>query len=203
MEDVAHLSFRPLAESDLPQLARWLSASHVQGWWRRPIDLDHVRAKYLPRIDRRDPTEVFVIVNGLQDIGIIQRYRLSADPVWESTIAATGLTFAKVAGIDYLIGVPGQVGRGTGTQAVLEFTDLVLADYPDVEQIAVTPQEANRASCRVLEKAGFEPRWTGLLDSNDPADAGTAVLYLRHRVEPATDAPDPAYNPDSCHTAHQ
>ena len=178
---VARLKFRRLVESDLPRLAGWLGAPHVAQWWRDPTDLEQVRTKYVPRIGGQDPTEVFVIVNDSQDIGIIQRYRLSGHPGWEKTLRESGLSSSKAAGIDYFIGVPEQVGRGTGTLAVREFVDLLFADYPDVEQIAVTPQEANRASCRVLEKAGFEPRWKGLLDSDDPADAGPAVLYVRRR----------------------
>ncbi len=179
--EVARLSFRPLADSDLPHLADWLSASHVKQWWCDPTDLDRLRSKYLPRINGQDPTEVFVIVHGLQDIGIIQRYRLNSQPGWVGTLTKSGLRLANAAGIDYLIGESKQVGRGIGTQAVREFVDQLLADYPDVNQVAVTPQRANRASCRVLEKAHFEPRWTGHLDSNDPADEGTAVLYVRDR----------------------
>lgn len=44
------------------------------------------------------------------------------------------------------------------------------------------PQTANRASCRVLEKAGYELEWTGLLQSDDPSDAGPAALYVRQRT---------------------
>ena len=183
MQDVrvAHLSFRPLAEADLPRLARWLDAAHVRKWWRDGSGLEQVREKYLPRIRGREPTEVFVIVYDTRDVGIIQRYRLRAYPDWDGTIAGTGVTVPDAAGIDYLIGDPEKVGRGTGTRAVQDFTELLFADYTDIEIIVVTPQQANRASCRVLEKAGYELRWSGRLDSDDPADSGTAALYVRHR----------------------
>jgi aminoglycoside 6'-N-acetyltransferase len=178
---VAPVTFRPLAEADLPQLARWLGTAHVQRWWRDEHDLETIRQKYLPRIHARDPTEVFVIVDDAQDVGIIQRYRLAAHPEWRSTVAGSGLAFANAAGIDYLIGVAERVGRGTGSRAIERFTEMLFVDYPEIDQIVVTPQEANRASCRVLEKAGYELKWTGLLDSGDPADAGKAALYVRHR----------------------
>ena len=178
---VALLGFRPLAEADLPQLLCWLDAAHVRMWWRDGLDLDRVRAKYLPRIEGQEPTEVFVIVSDAQDIGVIQRYRLPDNPDGDGTVAGTGLAFSGAAGIDYLIGVPGQVGKGIGTRVVQHFTELLFTHYPDVEHILVAPQQANRASCRVLEKAGYELRWTGQLDSDDPADAGTAALYVRNR----------------------
>ena len=178
---MALLGFRPLAEADLPQLLCWLDAAHVRMWWRDGLDLDRVRAKYLPRIEGDEPTEVFVIVSDPQDIGIIQRYRLPANPESHDTLAGTGLTFPNAAGIDYLIGAPERVGSGTGTRVVKRFTELLFTACPDVEHIVVAPQQANRASCRVLEKAGYELRWTGQLDSDDPADAGTAALYVRNR----------------------
>lgn len=148
------MTFRPLAEADLPQLARWLGAAHVHQWWRDRSDLATVRQRYLPRIYENEPTEVFVIVNNDEDIGIIQRYRLGTHPEWLSTVAVSGLTYSNPAGIDYLIGVAEQVGRGTGSQAIGCFTEMLFADYPDIDMIVVTPQLADRASCRVLEKAG-------------------------------------------------
>lgn len=122
-----------------------------------------------------------MIVADADDIGFIQRYRLSSYPTWTNTVAGSGLTFPNGAGIDYVIGDPERVGRGIGSCAVTRFTELVFADYADVDSIVVTPQSANRASRRVLEKVGYELRWTGALDSDDPSDAGPAALYVRQR----------------------
>lgn len=177
------LEFRPLSESDLPTLVRWLDAPHVREWWRDPADLEEVRQKYRPRIHGHEPTEVFVIVDDGMDLGIIQRYRLSAYPEWNGTIAGSGLAFPDAAGIDYLIGAVDRVGEGAGTFAIEAFTARLWRDYPDVQAIVVTPQQANRASCRALEKAGYQLRWTGLLDSDDPSDSGPAALYTRDRPE--------------------
>lgn len=181
------LTFRPLAESDLPLLAGWLAAPHVLTWWRDPAELEQVRAKYLPRIHRVDATEVFVIVEGARDIGIIQRYRLDAHPEWHRVLREAGLD-RHAAGLDYFIGESDRLGKGLGSCAVRQFVDDLFADWPDVEAVAVTPQAQNRASCRVLEKAGFEAAWSGTLDTDDPADSGLAVLYVHNR-RPTTPAP--------------
>ncbi len=85
LKTVTLLAFRPLAETDLPQLARWLPPDHVQEWWRDPFAPTHVREKYMPRIRGEEPTEVFVIVLDDADIGMIQRYRLSGYPAWSET----------------------------------------------------------------------------------------------------------------------
>ncbi len=60
------------------------------------------------------------------------------------------------------------------------FTDKLFDELDDITSIAVTPQRANVASCRVLEKAGYERRWVGMLDSDDPSDDGETSLYTAH-----------------------
>jgi len=175
------VAFRPLAESDLPLVARWLGAEHVQEWWKDPSAPERVREKYLPRILGDDPTDMYVVMFDDQDVGLIQSYRLGDHPGWATTIVGSGMAFPSAAGIDYLIGERDLVGRGMGSAAISAFTDFVFTSYPDVEAIVVTPQAANRASCRVLEKAGYQLTWTGMLNSDDPSDSGLAALYVRTR----------------------
>lgn len=174
-------SFRSMTEGDLPLVAAWLSEEHVQQWWKDPSAPENVEAKYLPRINGVEPTEMMIIMWQGRDIGVIQRYRMSDHADWERSLAPTGLTFRAAAGIDYMIGVPDLVGAGIGSPVIAAFSADVFARYPDVDQIVVTPQEANRASCRVLEKAGYRLAWTGMLDSNDPSDSGLAALCVLDR----------------------
>jgi hypothetical protein len=65
--------------------------------------------------------------------------------------------------------------------AIRAFTDLVSASYPDVERIAMTPAGRERSLCLVLEKAGYELAWTGMLDSHDPSGSRRAAPYVRSR----------------------
>lgn len=176
------LSFRPLAEADLELVARWLSAEHVRRWWWDPSDIESVRAKYLPRIRGTEPTEVFVVgVDGLS-VGLIQRYRFKAYGTWAATVADSGLAYPDAAGIDYVIGEPDATGRGLGTAMIASFTTKLFDEMGDVATVVVTPQADNIASCRALRNAGYQHVWTGRLDSDDPADAGLAGIYVRHRV---------------------
>lgn len=175
------VSFRPLAAADLCRLGDWLREEHVQRWWSDPSPQDRVEAKYLPRISGAEPTQVFVILWDRHPVGIIQRYRISDYPDWADALAPSSWSSATAAGIDYLLGEPELVGQGIGTAAIARFSSLVFDDYADVDTIVVTPQEANRASCRALQKAGYRLSWTGVLDSEDPSDAGIAALYLLRR----------------------
>lgn len=175
------VTFRALREDDYGLLAEWLGRDHVQAWWRDPEAPSKVPEKYGPRVRGEVPTEVFVVVSDGSDVGIIQRYRIADHPMWFETLARSGLDPSQAAGIDYLIGDEQAIGRGVGTAMIRDFTDKLFAELDDIMLIAVTPQVGNAASCRVLEKAAYERRWVGVLNSDDPADAGQAALYVKWR----------------------
>lgn len=153
--------FRPMREDDLPLVASWLSEEHVQRWWRDPSAPSRVEEKYLPRIRGAEPTEMFVILRADEPIGLIQRYLVGDHPDWVRSLSSSGQVFDQAAGIDYAIGRADLIGRGIGSTVVAWFSRALLESFPEVTDIVVTPQAANVASCRVLEKAGYERRWTG------------------------------------------
>jgi RimJ/RimL family protein N-acetyltransferase len=179
--DKSTVRVRPLEEADLGAVSQWLAAPHVREWWRDPPDLEAVEAKYLPRIRGDEPTEVFVIECDGRSIGLIQRYRFADYGTWAATVAEAGLAFPDAAGIDYMIGDAELVSRGLGSRLVEDFSQRLFDEFQEVATIVVTPQAGNVASRRVLEKSGYAHVWTGLLDSDDPADSGPAAIYVRHR----------------------
>ena len=176
------IGFRPLLAGDLPLLAGWLGQPHVATWWCEPSDLAQVREKYLPCLDGRDPTELFLIESGGTPAGFIQRYLVADNPEWERALAATGAAdSALAAGIDYLIGDPALTGKGLGSAAIRQFTGLTFGRYPQAVSVLVDVSQANVASWRALEKAGYTRCWVGELDSNDPSDEGPSYLYRKGR----------------------
>ncbi len=177
----SELAMRPLVREDLDRLCRWLAEPYVAKWWRDPSDLASVEAAYLPCIDGSDPTEVFVIEAAGRPAGLIERYLVADDPAWDHAIRATRAVEGCAAGIDYLIGDPALTGRGYGTAAISLFTDLTFRRYPQAGSVVAVPQQANIASCRALERAGYTRWWAGRLESDDPSDTGPAALYGIHR----------------------
>lgn len=177
------IGFRPLTEDDLPRLAGWLAQPHVATWWREPSDLAQVREKYQPCLDGRDPTELFLIEAGGSPVGFIQRYLVADNPEWVQALRATGAAddVAQAAGIDYLIGDPALTGKGIGSAAITEFTELTLRRYPEAASLLVDVSQANVASWRALERAGYTRCWSGEIDSPDPSDEGPSYLYRRRR----------------------
>ena len=170
-----------MAHTDFPLLLHWLRQPHVSAWWRdEPSDLGSVEAKYGDCIDGDDPAELFVISEAGRPIGMIQRYLIADEPEWLPVFEDIA-DVSSAAGIDYLIGEPDAVGHGLGTAVIAEFVEMVFAWRP-VDSIVVTVQQANVASWRILEKAGFARIWSGELDSPDPSDEGPEYVYRIDRT---------------------
>jgi 8-oxo-dGTP pyrophosphatase MutT (NUDIX family) len=145
------LSFRPLAEADVPALVEWQRAPHAARWFPDRLDLDAALRKYRPRIAGQSPVRVHVAVVAGQDAGFLQHYRVGDYPTYA---AATGLPDA--VGIDYAIGVAELTGRGLGPQLIWAYLrDVVRPAHPAARHAVASPDAANRRSVRALEKAGF------------------------------------------------
>jgi aminoglycoside 6'-N-acetyltransferase-1b/aminoglycoside 6'-N-acetyltransferase-2 len=59
------LTFKPLRETDIPLLHRWLNTPHVSEWWA--LDGNHtpsceeVELHYLPRVLKAEKVDCFII----------------------------------------------------------------------------------------------------------------------------------------------
>jgi aminoglycoside 6'-N-acetyltransferase len=175
------VGFRPLGRADLPLLFAWLRRPHVTDWWRDvPSGLATVEAEYGACIDGADPAELFAVLLEERPVGMIQRYLIADEPDWWPAFDGI-VDVANAAGIDYLIGELDAVGVGIGSTMIAAFVPLVFAWRP-VDSIVVTVQQANVASWRILEKAGFKRVWSGELNSPDPSDQGPEHVYVLTRA---------------------
>ena len=155
------VTFRRLAEADLPTMHRWLNEPGVVRWWEGDdVSWPAVVHDYGP--PSADATEHWIASVDGADIGWIQCYPCAdeleeAEPWWALGVDRTA------AGIDYLVGEPGDRGRGVGSAMIDAFvSDVVFGRHPDWSQAAAAPYEANTASWRALERAGFH--YVGTID---------------------------------------
>ncbi|MBO0814466.1 MAG: GNAT family N-acetyltransferase [Actinobacteria bacterium] len=79
-------------------------------------------------------------------------------------------------GIDYAIVDPAWVGRGVGTKLIAALVAEVRRHHPG-SGIRTTPEAANTASRRVLEKNGFELVAVRPV-ATEPTDAPMAIYRL-------------------------
>jgi RimJ/RimL family protein N-acetyltransferase len=166
------VSFRPLAQADLPLLHEWLHRPHVAEWWSQPPTLAGVEEEFGPLLGGQSTTRPYVVLGDGAPIGYIQSYvaMASGDGWWEDE------QDPGVRGIDQFLAHSGQLGRGLGTVMVRAFVEHLFAD-PSVTRIQTDPSPENSRAIRCYEKAGFHA--VGEVDTPD----GRALLMICDRAE--------------------
>ncbi|HZQ85238.1 MAG TPA: GNAT family N-acetyltransferase [Acidimicrobiales bacterium] len=158
------VTFRRLTDDDLPMLHRWLNEPGVVTWWEGDdVSWDNVVKEYGEA--NPDPTEHWIASVDGRDVGWIQCWAARREQDEIAPWRAFGVT-DDAAGIDYLLGDPGDRARGTGSAMIRAFVrDVVFGLHPQYTQACAAPYEANTASWRALEKAGF--RLAGIVPDKD------------------------------------
>jgi aminoglycoside 6'-N-acetyltransferase len=169
---VPSIRFRPLAECDLPTLVDWFAEPEIAMWWNQPAEIDSVRAKYLPRIEQREPTQMWIAEIDEDAAGLLQSYLHVDYPEHDQCVG-----IAEAVGIDYLIAGLHR-GRGRGRLVLHAFADWTLAQYPDAATCVATPAQGNQASWRALEHAGF-----ARVGECQPPGEPLAYVYVRGRED--------------------
>ena len=143
------LSFRRMTADDLLLVEAWLQEPHVGPWWK-PSEIDEVTRA----VRGDDPVEPWLLVLDGNDVGYFQVYDVGYDDEYRAACASAGIE-AGTAGMDYLLGDAGLLGRGIGTAAIGRFVDDVVFGLGPYPAVTAGPDPANAASIRVLEKNGF------------------------------------------------
>jgi aminoglycoside 6'-N-acetyltransferase len=149
------VTFRPLVDDDLPLLHRWLNDPDVVRWWEGDdVSWDGVVHDYGSGREP-DATEFWIASVDGRDVGWIQCWPTEDEPEEAAPWWALGVG-RSAAGIDYLLGEASDRGRGLGAAMIRAFTDdVVFGLHPEWTQAAAAPLQANTASWRALQKAGF------------------------------------------------
>lgn len=158
------VTFRRLSDDDLAMLHGWLNEPGVVRWWEGDdVSWDAVVRDY--GTANPDPVEHWIASVDGRDIGWIQCWAVRGETEESGPWRPLGVS-EDAAGIDYLVGEPSERGRGTGSAMISAFVrDVVFDLHPEYTQAAAGPFEANGASWRALEKAGF--RYAGTIDTDD------------------------------------
>ncbi|MGJ0119372.1 GNAT family N-acetyltransferase [Williamsia sp. MIQD14] len=164
-------TFRPVTRADFPLVARWLATPDVARWWNQDHDPASLEKQFGPVIDGETPAEDLVVEGDGEPIGLLQRCRIADFPDYvdelEPVIGPVGPTTFT---IDYLIGVPGLLGRGIGPAVIAAACADTFARNPDADRILVPVVAANRRSWRALDKAGFRIVASGEMTPDNPID---------------------------------
>jgi aminoglycoside 6'-N-acetyltransferase len=81
------ISFRPLSRWDFDALSRWFAEDHVRAWFNdTPTAVDELEAKYGPRIDGHEATQVYIVEMDGQPAGFIQLTPADQYAFWPSEL---------------------------------------------------------------------------------------------------------------------
>jgi aminoglycoside 6'-N-acetyltransferase len=181
---VTNWSFRRVVVEDFPLLSRWLSHPHVARWWHQEFSREAVERDFGPSARGEEPNEDWLALLDGRPVGMLQRCRWSDYPEYLAEIGPVYPVSPEAISLDYLIGEPGDTGRGLGPAMLAAFVERTWADRPDAPCVVVPVNAANRASWRALEKAGFRVVAEGEMEPDNPIDdRGHLVLRLDRPAE--------------------
>ena len=165
-----------MTADDLRLLHGWLQREHVRTWWSDRETYEEVVEHYLPAIEGRESTDLYLILLDERPIGFIQTYLVSDYPDYAALVQVG----EDVAGVDLFIADAQLTGKGIGAEALRAFTrDVVFARESTIACIA-DPDVRNVASIRAFEKGGFSV----VREFFDPSDGETHALMRAERSSP-------------------
>ena len=164
------VQLRPLADSDVPLLAKWLYAPHVAPWFEHP-------QSWLNEVETRRTSfcwiSHFIICADGAPIGFCQYYPYAqSGEDWQGDVPTEG-----AYSLDYLIGEAAYLRRGCAREALLQLGARIKAQ-PDAQRIIVQPDADNAASQNALRAAGYSH------------DAKNNLFLLVLQPAPAAEQPD-------------
>lgn len=175
------IDFRRLRRDDFGLLARWLAEPAVARWWNHEVTPGAIERDFGPSVDGRDPTEMFLALSEGRPFGLIQRYRIAAEPEYAAELARVCDVPPGALSVDYFIGEPDMRGRGLGAGLIAALVARSWAAYPDAAAVVVPVVAGNAASWRALERAGFTRIAEGELEPDNPVDPPDHFIYAIRR----------------------
>lgn len=146
------ITFRPLTERDLPQLADWLNKPHLRRFFqKKTVSLAEVQAKYGPRARGETPTRCHLAILGGRPFGYLQNYRIADYPDWAAMIGEN-----DGIGIDLAIFEPDLIGKGLGREMLARYlSEIAFPRFAKETRCFIAHEIENVAALRNSDSIGF------------------------------------------------
>lgn len=159
------ITFRPLAESDLDLVHRWMNAPHARAFFGRSrAEIEEVHGA---AIRGEETFRSFVALRDGEPFGLFDWGFFDDDPEMQRLY---GVDDPDAANCDVLIGE--HAHEGLGALAIRAFLDRVVFADPRTSRVVIDPVPENAIAIRAYEKAGF--RFVRAC----PDDGEGSALYL-------------------------
>jgi len=126
----------------------------AKGYAAAPSSYMEVVAKYGPRTGADNVVRAFIVKVDGRDAGYVQAYAVAAFPDYARLVEAP----EGAASMDLFLGDAWMLYRGVGPRVIDRFVNDVVFAQAGTTACIAGPSEANVASIRAFEKAGFR-RW--------------------------------------------
>lgn len=144
--------FEPLKLQHLPLIHRWFNTPHVQQFYSlRSWTEEEVYTKLLPLIEHQVSLKGYIIRKDTRPLGYIQCYPVKDYP-WDGLCIPEDI-LANAAGLDLFIGEEEYLGKKLGTAILSRFIQEHI--WNSYTFCFADPNQANAASVRLFENAGF------------------------------------------------
>ena len=147
--------FRPLAETDLPLLHRWLNTQHVSEWWKvdgkRNPDYAAVTGKFMPRIHGQEPVSCFLVLYDNRPVAFIESVRMENFPTEKVMLKIN----PNAASVDTFIGEVDFLHRGFGPVYIRKFLKEIIFREPGINSCIVTPTRRTKLLSGPGRKSGL------------------------------------------------
>lgn len=166
---VSDITFRPLADADMPMMKRWLEDPDVSPWYEEDsTDLAMLREHYRAEINGTSTTHAFIMLTDGRETGYIQCYVIDDEPDYARQLQVD----PGAVGIDLFIGEPWARNRGLGAPILRAFLRQVVFGRMGAESAIIAPDPKNTRAVRSYEKAGFVGEKTVWIQDDSPANTG-------------------------------
>lgn len=167
------ITFRPLAETDLPLMKHWLEDPDVSPWYEEDsTETDALRGSYLPIITGEEPTRGRVILIDGRDAGYIQCYVIDDHPDYARQVGVD----PGAVGIDLFLGEPWARNRGHGAAVLKALLREIVFGEMGATVAIIAPAPNNARAIRAYERAGFA--WIKTVPIVDESPANTGDEYV-------------------------
>jgi aminoglycoside 6'-N-acetyltransferase len=153
------ITFKPLAEDDMPLLYQWFQVPHVKEGYARgeSYTLEMIGAKYLPRINDTTIQSYIVAYQG-KAVGYIQMYKLT-DHLPEGVDNYSHPIFnvyqsSEMVGLDLFLADADLLGKGVSSKILQAF--LAARVDKKYRAVIVDPAIINKRAIEFFERNGFK-----------------------------------------------
>ncbi|WP_349410177.1 GNAT family N-acetyltransferase [Pseudalkalibacillus sp. SCS-8] len=142
---------RPLQETDIPYMTKWLSDPEVLEWYEgrdQAHDAERVKQHFFSGADERVNRNLILLED--TPIGYVQYYPLS-----EKEKRLYGyIDEEPIFGMDQFIGELKYQNKGIGSSFILLIVDFLFEEW-GAKKVVMDPRKRNERALRCYEKCGF------------------------------------------------